>query len=153
MPGRGPIGPLAEFSQQNCVNQLLGYWFEDFTRLEYEDEFQTEEGVEGPPVRKFTTKQVVELFQSFGVPCGIVQSAEAVANDPQLQHRKHYWFLEHPYMGLRQYDSPAFKLSKTPAELTKAAPMLGEDNEYVYRTLIGLGEDEYYELLADGAFE
>lgn len=56
-------------------------------------------------------------------------------------------------MGLRQYDGPAFKLSKTPAELTKAAPALGEDNEYVYRELLGIDEDEYYALLADGAFE
>ncbi len=135
------------------IDRHLGYWFEDYTRTESEDEFQTEEGVEGPPVRKFTTRQVVELFQSFGVPCGIVQSAEETANDPQLKHRNHYWFLEHPYMGLRQYDGPAFKLSRTPAELTKAAPMMGENNEYVYRDLLGLGEDEYYALLADGAFE
>jgi crotonobetainyl-CoA:carnitine CoA-transferase CaiB-like acyl-CoA transferase len=56
-------------------------------------------------------------------------------------------------MGLRTYDSPAFKLSKTPAELTKAAPCLGEDNEYVYKDLIGLSDDEFVELLADGAFE
>jgi benzylsuccinate CoA-transferase BbsF subunit len=135
------------------IDRHLGFWFEDYTRKATEDEFQTEEGVEGPPVRKFTTEQIVELMQSFGVPCGIVASAEAVANDPQLKHRKHYWHLEHPYMGLRQYDSPAFKLSKTPAELTKAAPMLGEDNEYVYKSLVGLTDDEYVELLADGAFE
>lgn len=140
-------------NEQKEIDRHLGYWFEDFTRTEGEAEFQTEEGVEGPPVRKFTTRQVVELFQSFGVPCGIVQSAEDLANDPQLKARHHYWYLEHPYMGVRQYDGPAFRLSKTPAELTKAAPMLGEDNEYVYRELIGLDEEEYYELLADGAFE
>ena len=140
-------------NEQKEIDRHLGYWFEDYTRTESEAEFQTEEGVEGPPVRKFTTRQVVDLFQSFGVPSGIVQSAEDLANDPQLKAREHYWYLEHPYMGLRQYDSPAFKLSKTPVELTKAAPMLGEDNEYVYRELVGLSEDEYYALLADGAFE
>jgi benzylsuccinate CoA-transferase BbsF subunit len=56
-------------------------------------------------------------------------------------------------MGRRQYDGPAFRLSVTPGELTKAAPCLGEDNEYVYREVMGLGEDEFVELLADGAFE
>jgi benzylsuccinate CoA-transferase BbsF subunit len=138
---------------QKEIDRHLGFWFEDYTRKETEDEFQTEEGVEGPPVRKFTTRQVVELMQSFGVPCGIVKSAEAMHADPQLEHRGHYWKLEHPVMGLRTYDSPAFKLSKTPAELTKAAPCLGEDNEYVYKELIGLSDDEFVELLADGAFE
>jgi hypothetical protein len=55
-------------------------------------------------------------------------------------------------MGLRTYDSPAFKLSNTPAELTKAAPCMGEDNEHVYKELVGLSDDEFVELLADGAF-
>jgi benzylsuccinate CoA-transferase BbsF subunit len=135
------------------INRHLGYWFEDFTRTEAEAEFQVEEGVEAPPIRKFTTKQVVELFQSFGVPCGIVQSAEEMHSDPQLAHRGHYWKLEHPYMGLRTYDGPAFRLSKTPGELTKAAPMLGEDNEYVYKEILGLSDDEFVELMADGVME
>ena len=59
----------------------------------------------------------------------------------------------HPRGGERTYDGPAFRLSKTPSELTKGAPCLGEDNEYVYRDVIGLSEDEFVELLADGAFE
>jgi hypothetical protein len=37
--------------------------------------------------------------------------------------------------------------------LTKAAPLLGEDNEYVYKQLVGLTDEEFIELLADGAFE
>ena len=92
-------------------------------------------------------------MQSFGVPCGIVQTPEDVHADPQLKHRGHYWTLDHPVMGARTYDGPSFRLSKTPAVLTKAAPLLGEDNEYVYRDLIGLTEEEFIELLADGAFE
>ncbi len=135
------------------LDRHLGFWFEDFTRLENEAALQTEEGFEGPPVRKYTTKEVVELFQSFGVPCGMVQSPEEMHADPQLAHRHHYWTLDHPVMGARTYDAPAFRLSKTPTELTKAAPCLGEDNEYVYRDLLGLSQEEFIELLADGAFE
>jgi benzylsuccinate CoA-transferase BbsF subunit len=140
-------------NEQKEIDRHLGFWFEDYTRTEAEDEYQTEEGVEAPPIRKFTTKQVVELMQSFGVPCGIVQSAEEMHADAQLAHRHHYWKLEHPHMGLRTYDSPAFKLSRTPTELTKAAPMLGEDNEYVYKDLIGLTDDEFAEAMADGVME
>lgn len=96
---------------------------------------------------------VFRTMQEFGVPCGIVRSPEALQSDLQMRHRKHYWTLTHPVMGDRTYDSPAFKLSKTPAELTKAAPLLGEDNEFVYRDIIGLDEEEFITLLADGAFE
>ena len=56
-------------------------------------------------------------------------------------------------MGFRTYDGPAFRLSETPGVLRKAAPLLGEDNAYVYRDLIGLDEDEFVELMADGAFD
>jgi len=135
------------------LDRHLGFWFEDFTRRDDEAALQSEEGFEGPPVRKYTTKEVVELFQSFGVPCGIVQSPEEMHADPQLAHRHHYWTLDHPVMGARTYDAAAFRLSKTPGELTKAAPCLGQDNHYVYRELIGLDEEEFVELLADGAFE
>ncbi len=135
------------------IDRHLSFWFEDFTRRGDEPALQAEEGVEGPPVRKFTTEEVVQLMQSFGVPCGIVQSPEAMHADPQLAHRGHYWKLQHPVMGLRAYDGPSFRLSKTPAELTKAAPCLGEDNEYVYKEIVGLSDEEFIELLADGAFE
>lgn len=135
------------------IDRHLSFWFEDFTRRGDEPALQAEEGVEGPPVRKFTTEEVVQLMQSFGVPCGIVQSPEAMHADPQLAHRGHYWKLQHPVMGLRTYDGPSFRLSKTPAELTKAAPCLGEDNEYVYKEIVGLSDEEFIELLADGAFE
>jgi crotonobetainyl-CoA:carnitine CoA-transferase CaiB-like acyl-CoA transferase len=135
------------------IDRHLSFWFEDFTRRGDEPALQAEEGVEGPPVRKFTTEEVVQLMQSFGVPSGIVQSPEAMHADPQLAHRGHYWRLQHPVMGLRTYDGPSFRLSKTPAELTRAAPCLGEDNEYVYKEIVGLSDEEFIELLADGAFE
>ena len=139
--------------EQKEIDRHLGYWFEDFTRRESDPPYAAEEGVDTPPVRRFTTYEAFELMQSFGVPCGIVQSPEAMHGDPQLAHRGHYWRLQHPVMGERTYDAPAFRLSRTPAELTKAAPLMGEDNEYVFRQLIGLGEEEFIELLADGAFE
>lgn len=102
---------------------------------------------------EYTANQVFRVMQENGVPCGIVKSPEEMHRDPQLRHRGHYWQLEHPVMGLRTYDSAAFKLSKTPAELTKAAPLLGEDNEYVFKTLLGMDNEEFTALLADGAFE
>ena len=56
-------------------------------------------------------------------------------------------------MGLRAYDGPSFRLSETPGRLTKAAPLLGEDNELVWKTAAGLSEEEYVEHLVSGVFE
>ncbi len=139
--------------EQKEIDRHLQFWLEDMTVDPRRPEPTADDGPETPQVKRFTTDEVVAHLQSFGVPAGVVQSPEAMHADPQLAHRGHYWKLEHPVMGLRTYDGPAFRLSETPGELTKAAPCLGADNEYVYREVMGLSEDEFVELLADGAFE
>lgn len=141
-------------NEQKEIDRHLGFWVEDNTRRPDEPaESRRGEGPEAPTVRQYTSFELMRYLQSFGVPAGVVQSPEDMHADPQLAHRRHYWTLEHPVMGPRTYDGPAYRLSRTPAELTKAAPCMGEDNEYVYRELLGIGDDEYVELLASGAFE
>ena len=102
------------------------------------------------------TQQAEELMrtlQEAGVPAGVVQTPEDLRNDPQLDHRGHFWMLDHPTMGHRAYDGPSFRLSETPAELSKAAPLLGEDNEYVYKEIVGMSEEEYVEHLISGVLD
>ena len=98
-------------------------------------------------------EELMEELQSAGVPAGVVQTPEDLRGDPQLAHRGHFWMLDHPTMGHRAYDGPSFRLSETPAELTKAAPLLGEDNEYVYKDIVGMSDEEYVEHLVSGAFD
>ncbi len=98
-------------------------------------------------------EELMQRLQTAGVPAGVVQTPEDLRSDPQLAHRGHFWMLDHPTMGRRAYDGPSFRLSETPAELTKAAPLLGEDNEYVYKNLVGMSGEEYIEHLVSGAFE
>lgn len=140
-------------NEQKEIDRHLGFWVEDSTRRQDQPREEPGEGPDAPVVRRYTSFELVEHLQSFGVPAAVVQSSEDMHADPQLQHRGHYWTLDHTVMGRRTYDSPSFRLSRTPAELSKAAPCLGEDNEYVFRDVLGLTEDEYVELLADGAFE
>jgi len=140
-------------NEQREIDRHLSAWVEDMTRRETDPPEEPMEGAEGVMIRKFTSYELMEWMQKNGVPCGVVQSPEAMHGDPQLAHRGHYRKLNHPVMGERTYDSPSFRLSTTPAELTKAAPLMGEDNEYVYKELIGLTDEEFVELLLDGALE
>ena len=103
--------------------------------------------------RSQQAEDLTHRLQSAGVPAGVVQTPEDLRNDPQLAHRGHYWMLDHPTMGHRAYDGPSFRLSETPAELTKAAPLLGEDNEKVYKEIIGMSDEEYVNHLITGAFD
>ena len=140
-------------NEQREIDRHIQAWLDAVTLDPARPEAVADDAPDVPADWRFTTAELVAHFQRFGVPCGVVQSPEEMRADPQLAHRKHYWQLQHPTMGLRTYDGPAFRLSETPGVLRKAAPLLGEDNEYVYRDLIGLGEDEFVDLLADGAFD
>ncbi|HJP41579.1 MAG TPA: CoA transferase [Dehalococcoidia bacterium] len=139
--------------EQKEIDWHLEHWIEAITRDSLEPEWFKGENPEAAPERRYTSLELVRHLQGFGVPAGVVQSSEDLRSDAQLAHRDHYWILQHAVMGERCYDGPAFRLSKTPGELTKAAPCLGEDNEYVFREVVGLSEEEFIELLGDGAFE
>jgi benzylsuccinate CoA-transferase BbsF subunit len=97
-----------------------------------------------------TAEGVMHTLQEAGVPSGVVQTAEDLFNDPQLKHREHFRLLEHGVIGEHSYHAPAYHLSKTPCEIRKAAPCLGEDNEYVYKHILGFTDDEVADLLIEG---
>ena len=104
-------------------------------------------------VRTQQAEDLMRRLQAVGVPAGVVQTPEDLRSDPQLAHRGHFWMLDHPAMGRRAYDGPSFRLSETPGELTKAAPLLGADNERVYKDIVGLSDEEYIGHLVSGAFD
>jgi len=99
---------------------------------------------------KYTSQELVDLLQDAGVPAGPVETAEDLFHDPQLQHRGHFKTLEHPVIGGQAYQMPSYKLSRTPAELRKPGPQLGGDNEYVYKEILGLTDDDIADLLIEG---
>jgi len=101
----------------------------------------------------FTAEEVMITLQKTGVAAGAVRTTAEIQEDPQLKHRHHYWALEHPEIGWHHYDSPSFKLSKTPCELKMPGPCLGQHNEYVYTKILGLPDGEFIELLTEGVFD
>jgi benzylsuccinate CoA-transferase BbsF subunit len=101
----------------------------------------------------FSPEEVMNKMQAAGVAAGVVQSGKDLIEDPQLKHRHHFWYLNHPEMGLCAYDGPPFKLSETPAELRMPAPCLGEHTEYVCTQILGMSDQEFIGLLTEGVFE
>ena len=71
--------------------------------------------------------------------------------DPQLAAWGMFPEVEHPEIGKIRVDGFPFKLSKTPLEIRKASPLLGEDNNYVYGELLGLSQEEIQDLAKEGA--
>lgn len=132
-----------EWSQQTRFATLLG-------RKENEEELDRlveEWTINYPP------EEVMQVLQEAGVAAGLVENGKDLHQDPQLKHRHHFWLLKHPEMGVTAYDGPSFRLSETPAELNRAAPCLGEHTEYVCREILGMSDEEFVALLAEGVLE
>ncbi len=108
-------------------------------RLENADEL--DRLVEGW-TREHTAEEVMVQLQKQGVAAGVVQDASDLANDPQLKERGFFIELDHPELGKTISDATPIKLSDTPARYNRAAPVLGQDNDYIYHELLGMSEDE-----------
>lgn len=93
-------------------------------------------------------------LQALGVPCGVVQDArDLIEHDPQLAHRQHWLRLEHKEMGSSLYNATPVRLSRTPAKITRPAPLLGEHTHEVCTQVLGMDEGEFSRLCEDKIFE
>jgi crotonobetainyl-CoA:carnitine CoA-transferase CaiB-like acyl-CoA transferase len=100
--------------------------------------------------RNIAAEEVVWLLQEAGVPAGVVQDAADLASDPQLTARDFFTTLEHPFRGRITSDTYPFPLPDCHPQEWKAAPLLGEDNDYVFHELLGLGMEEISRLKEKG---
>jgi benzylsuccinate CoA-transferase BbsF subunit len=92
-----------------------------------------------------TAEEVMALLQGEGVAAGVVQNAADLAQDPQLNERG--FFVK---LGRTISDATPIRLSHAPAEYRRVAPTLGQDNDYVYGELLGMGEGELVNLKEQG---
>lgn len=53
-------------------------------------------------------------------------------------------------LGTFTLEGPRAKLSRTPALVSRTAPFLGQDNQYVLAGILGYDEDKITELVSSG---
>ncbi|MDP2743990.1 MAG: CoA transferase [Dehalococcoidia bacterium] len=97
-----------------------------------------------------SAEEVMTLLQEAGVAAGVVQDASDLARDPQLQSRGFFITLDQPGAGLATMDGAPMKLSESPAAFRRAAPLPGQDNDYIFGQLLGLGEEERERMRKEG---
>ncbi len=100
-----------------------------------------------------SAEEVMARLQGEGVAAGVVSNGRDQNEDPHLAARGFYRELDHSEIGRHRYLMPPFRLSKTPGGPGLPAPCLGQHNEYVYRTILGLGDEEFVSLLNEGVFD
>lgn len=95
-------------------------------------------------------REVMELLQRAGVAAGVIQNGkDLLEDDPQLRARGHYVQIEHPEAGRQTVDGVRIKLSATPGRVRHPAPILGQHNEYVFKELLGISDEEYVNLMVE----
>jgi benzylsuccinate CoA-transferase BbsF subunit len=92
--------------------------------------------------------EVTRLLQAAGVAAFPPLMNRELAEDPHLNQRGFFVHKEHPEVGVRQHVGIPWRMSETPCEVTRAAPVLGQDNDYVYGELLGLSSAEIGDLKA-----
>jgi crotonobetainyl-CoA:carnitine CoA-transferase CaiB-like acyl-CoA transferase len=118
-------------------------------RLAAQDELDTLMADWTRGLSKFETEQ---KLQAVGVPAAAVQKPrERIDNDPETERLGLWPTVVHSKMGEVRVDGIPAKFSKTPWQIERGAPCVGEHNHEVLSRLLGLNAEEIDELHEQGA--
>ena len=93
----------------------------------------------------------MKALQKRGVPTAAVQRPEdRMDHDPNTLEWDTFPEVEHDEMGRVRVEGMPLKLSETPAQIHRGAPLLGQDNEFVLGELLELAGEELEVLQAEG---
>jgi len=131
------------WTQEERFTTLLG-------RKAHEDDL---DALIGQWTQGWEARELMWTLQQAGVPAGVVQTSQDLFDDPQLQHRGHFVFMDHPEVGHHPVQRSEFRLSEAPAEFHRPAPTLGQHTAQVCREILHMSEDEIIALTEAGILE
>ncbi len=88
-------------------------------------------------------------LRAAGVAACKSQNSYDLINDRSLWDRHFYRFVTDPRDGKRPVVGAPWRFSKTPFEVEKGAPRLGEHNTYVYGEILGYSHQQIEQLIRD----
>ncbi len=100
--------------------------------------------------QRHTPYQAMQMLQNAGVPAGAVQTGEDLWRDIHLRMRDFIVTIAHPEPGILEHPGMTVRLHETPGQIQRPAGRLGEDNEAVFRGLLGLTASEFTRLAETG---
>ena len=128
-------------------------WAEDekftdsLSRYQHQDELD-------PRISEWTRQvdhyEVMRRLQEVGVAAGPVLDQRDAYADPHLDHRGIFEEVIQEDAGTHRYPGTPYKMSGYPMRIRRGPVRLGEDNEYVYKTLLDYSDEEYAEFEKQG---
>ncbi|GAB2892755.1 formyl-CoA transferase [Streptomyces mayteni] len=93
--------------------------------------------------------EVLERLNAHNIPCGPILSTEEIIADGSLADNEMIVEVDHPQRGRFTTVGSPLKLSDSPVDVERS-PLLGEHNEDIYRGELGLDDEEFQLLAANG---
>ena len=115
--------------------------------LEYADEMDAM--VEALIIGK-TKDELFEICRRDQITFAPVRSVAEVAQDPHFKERGYFVEKDRAKTGVLKYPGAPYKLSQTPWQLQRPAPLLGEHNEEIYCGRLGYAREELARLRKGG---
>lgn len=98
-----------------------------------------------------TMQEWVALMEAANVPCGPIYNMQQMFEDPHVQHRGMRLSLPHSAGVQAPAVASPIRLSDTPIQYGRSAPLLGEHTDSVLAQRLGLAPARIAELRARGA--
>jgi len=100
-------------------------------------------------VKRFCKEDLFTSLSAAGVPCAPVREIAEVVTDPHLHERGMLQQIEHPEVGSIVVPHTPLRVGDH-RERLRPSPALGQDNDYVYGTRLGLSSERIKELAQEG---
>ena len=97
-----------------------------------------------------TREEVFDAAAEARFPLAPVYSPQGIYEDPHFNDRGFFVDVHHVVAGDARYPGPPFRVHSAPTTVRRAAPVLGEHNDEVYRGMLGLSASEMSGLRAAG---
>lgn len=104
----------------------------------------------GEHLRRRSTRDWLAALDAAGIPAGPINDIGQMAADAQVQARQMVVDLQHPVAGATRAIGLPIKLSQTPGNIRRPAPLFGQHTREVLGEA-GYGDDEIDALARDGA--
>jgi len=100
---------------------------------------------------QFEDYALFHRLQAAGIAAAPVLEASRLLNDPHVQARNLFQDQELPDdIGVYKYPAPLFEFPESEGGIRRPPVAFGQDNEYVYKELLGVDEQEYQRLVDTG---
>ncbi len=98
-----------------------------------------------------TSDEWLQQLDDLKIPCGPINTLDKVFGDPQVKEREMVVEVPHPTAGMVKLVASPMKFSRTPCQVHRHPPLLGEHTAEVLSAVLGYTQEEIEALHQEGA--